>query len=59
MVSRRRNSTDQHRAFVNAARELGTDESEESFDRMLKRVAKAQPPKSARERKAKVKTKGR
>jgi hypothetical protein len=44
--------TDQHREFVKAARELGTDESEEAFDKVLKRVAKAPPPKSVQKRKA-------
>jgi hypothetical protein len=31
--------------FREAARELETDDSEENFDRILKRVAKAPPPK--------------
>lgn len=31
--------------FREAARELGTDRSEESFDRVLKKIAKRQPPK--------------
>lgn len=41
----------QYREFVKAARKLGTDESEEAFDKMLKRVAKAPPPKSVQKRK--------
>jgi|GEM_PF-4862919 len=45
----------QHREFVKAARELGADESEEAFDKVLKRVAKAPPPKSVQKRKAKRK----
>ena len=48
-----KNAEDQHHEFVKAARELGTDESEEAFDKMLKRVAKAPPPKSVQKRKAK------
>jgi hypothetical protein len=44
---------DQHREFVKAARELGTDESEDAFDKVLKRVAKAPPPKSVQKRKPK------
>ncbi|MER8864788.1 hypothetical protein NKI19_13890 [Mesorhizobium sp. M0751] len=31
--------------FREAARELETDQSEEAFDRVLKKVAKAPPPK--------------
>lgn len=33
--------------FKGAAREVETDDSEERFDRALKRVAKAPPPKPA------------
>jgi hypothetical protein len=47
-----RTDDDQHRDFVKAARELGADDSEEAFDKMLKRVAKAPPPKSVQKRKA-------
>ena len=46
---------DQHHEFVKAARELGVDESVEAFDKVLKRVAKAPPPKSVQKRKAKRK----
>ena len=49
-------SENQTKRFVDAARELGTDESEEAFDKMLKRVAKAPPPKSVQKRR---KPKGR
>lgn len=42
----------QHKDFVEAARELGADESEEAFDKVLKRIAKAPPPKSVQKRKA-------
>ena len=34
---------EQHQRFVEAARELGCDESEERFDETLKRVAKHKP----------------
>ena len=43
----------QHREFVKAARELGTDESEAAFDKVLKRIASAPPPKSVQKRKTK------
>jgi hypothetical protein len=46
-----RPTSEQHREFVKAARELGTDESEEAFDKVLKRIAKAPPPRSVRKRK--------
>lgn len=42
---------DQHGQFVKAARDLGVDESEEAFDKVLKRVASAPPPKSVQKRK--------
>lgn len=41
----------QHAEFVKAARELGTDESEASFDKMLGKIAKAPPPKTVQKRK--------
>jgi hypothetical protein len=43
--------TQQHREFVKAARKLGVDESEEAFDKMLKRIASAPSPKSVQKRK--------
>lgn len=46
-------AADQHREFVKAARELGTDENEEAFDRVLGKIAKAPPPKSVQKRKKK------
>ena len=49
----------QHQDFVKAARELGTDESEEAFDKVLKRVASAPPPKSVQKRKKAPKQKRR
>ncbi|MER8705882.1 hypothetical protein NKH49_09925 [Mesorhizobium sp. M1088] len=36
--------------FKRAARELETDQSEEAFDRVLKKVAKASPPKGRKEK---------
>ena len=45
--------SDQHREFVKAARELGCDESEEAFDKVLRKVASAPPPKSVQKRKKK------
>ncbi len=50
-----RSDRDQHKRFVDAARELGADESEEAFDKLLKRVAKAPPPKTVQKRKPKPK----
>ena len=44
-------SEGQHREFVKAARELGCDESEEAFDKVLRKVASAPPPKSVQKRK--------
>ena len=43
--------SDQHREFAKATRDLGVDESEDAFDKVLKRVAKAPPPKTVRKRK--------
>ena len=51
MAKAPKSDADQHRDFVKAARELGTDESEEAFDKVLKRVASAPPPKSVQKRK--------
>jgi hypothetical protein len=45
---------DQHREFVKAARELGTDDSEEAFDKVLRKVASAPPPETVRQRKADI-----
>lgn len=45
-------ATSQHDEFVKAAREIGTDESEDAFDRMLGKIASAPPPKSVQKRKA-------
>ena len=43
----------QHKLFKQAARELGCDESEEAFDKVLRKVASAPPPKSVQKRKKK------
>lgn len=43
----------QHRAFVKAARELGCDEDPAAFDRTLKKIASAPPPKTVAKRKPK------
>jgi hypothetical protein len=51
-TSKKATTAEQGRAFVKAARELGADESEETFDKLLKRVVKAPPPKSVQKRKA-------
>lgn len=39
------NKKTQRDKFEEAARELETDQSEERFDRILKKIAKAPPPK--------------
>ena len=52
-MSKKPQSMSQHQAFVKAARELGVDESEEAFNKVLKRVAKAPPPKTVQKRKNK------
>ena len=39
-------ATEQHCEFVKAARELGTDESEEAFNKVLGKIASAPPPKT-------------
>lgn len=43
----------QHDEFVKAAREHGTDETEDAFDKVLKRITKAPPPKTVQKRKPK------
>ena len=49
--------TEQSKSFVEAARELGCDESEATFDKMLKKIASAPPPKSVQKRKVKSRKK--
>ena len=39
----------QSQRFVTAARELGTDESEEAFDRVLRKVGSAKPTPHSKE----------
>ena len=46
-------SADQSKAFIEKAREIGCDEDPASFDKMLKRIGSASPPKSVEKRKAK------
>jgi hypothetical protein len=43
----------QHEAFAQAARELGCDDDEEAFEKRLKAVASAPPPKPAKKSKTK------
>lgn len=45
MVDSAKKAESQIDKFKEAARELETDQSEENFDRVLKRMAKAPPPK--------------
>lgn len=45
-------SKEQHETFIKAARELGTDERDEVFDKILKRITSAPPPESVQKRKA-------
>ena len=45
---------EQHRKFVKAARDVGTDESEEAFDKVLRKVASAPPPETVRQREADI-----
>jgi hypothetical protein len=51
--SSKKGDEDQSEAFKKAARELGLDEDEAAFDNVLKKIAKAPPPKSVQRRKAK------
>ena len=45
---------EQHGEFVKAAREIGTDESEDAFDKVLRKVASAPPPETIKQRKADI-----
>ena len=45
---------EQVKAFREAARELGCDDDEKAFDKVLKKIASAPPPKSVEKRKAKL-----
>ena len=48
-------ANEQHKRFVEAARTLGCDEREASFDEAMKKIASAPPPKSVEKRKRKAK----
>ena len=50
-MSKKPQSKPQHQEFVKAARELGCDEDEATFDKVLKKIASAPPPKSVQKRK--------
>lgn len=39
---------DQHKAFVEAAKNLDCDESEKAFDKALGKIARMKPPKPAK-----------
>jgi hypothetical protein len=43
----------QRERFIQAAHEVGADEKEETFDRVLKKVASAPPSKDSEKRKSK------
>lgn len=49
----RKKPSSQHARFVDAARDLGCDDDEAAFDKALKRIASAPPPKSVEKRKTK------
>jgi hypothetical protein len=48
----KQSSDDQHHEFVKAARELGTNEDVAAFDKVLRKIASAPPPKSVQKRKS-------
>jgi hypothetical protein len=50
----KRRALDQHKRFVEAARTIAAAEDEESFDKALRRIASAPPPKSVQKRKKKA-----
>jgi hypothetical protein len=45
MTKAKRETSDQHKRFVEAARALECDEDEAAFDEKLKRIAQAKPTK--------------
>lgn len=53
MTKAKQDASDQHKRFIETARELGCDEDEAAFDEKLKRIAQAKPAPS---RKVKGKT---
>jgi hypothetical protein len=44
MMPTKKKQSDQSRKFIEAAKELGCDEDEAGFDEIVKKVAKAPPP---------------
>lgn len=50
---------DQHKRFIEAARDAGASEDEPAFDDMLKRVTSAPPPKTVQDRKSSKKKAGK
>ncbi len=52
-MSRKLDKSIQLDRFKKAAREAGADESEEVFDKALKKIAQAPPPKSDKPKKGK------
>jgi len=55
MAKPKSSHAEQHREFIKAARELDTDEDEAAFNRRLRQIASAPPPKSVQTRKASAK----
>ncbi len=51
MTKRREHFGSQRERFIEAAREIGTDEDAEAFKRRLKTLASAPPPESVQSRK--------
>ena len=45
---------EQRKLFKQAARDLGTDDSEDVLDKVLRKVASAPPPKTIKQRKADI-----
>jgi hypothetical protein len=50
---------EQFKRFKDAARDLGCDDNEDTFDRALKKIVSAPPPKSVQKRKTKPKRRAR
>jgi hypothetical protein len=53
MTNKPKPDEEQRKAFVDAAHELGTNDDPAGFDRMLKKITKAPPPKTVQKRKRK------
>lgn len=47
-----KDTSEQRRKFIEAARELGCDEDEDAFDKALRKIASERPTKAAEKRKA-------